>query len=293
MSQAYDELIRYIRTARGLEAGGYYGAAKLVWALAYSQEIAASNEQGIPRGADLDHELGVILDTLKAAGRDPTIITALESGREAVRWDTTVTYEDIPAVYASRTTGEIFVGEAPEFTSNNDHVLGLKEFPPIWYFEAMTPEQALEVLSAAGDIVESQIKGLSAEQLLIAPAAGEWNMRQLLGHLMMAQELLAGRVEEMLAEDNPPLEGIAVWAMTEEHDLSPGEILERYRDSRQKLVERLKAIPVSDWWRGGWHSEFGKQTILSQAIYFARHELSHMPQFGQIRRAIPGQSQGV
>ena len=60
----YEQLVQLIQAARGLEAGGYYGLAKLLWALAYSAEIKASNSAGIPRGAALDAMIVEIMDTL-------------------------------------------------------------------------------------------------------------------------------------------------------------------------------------------------------------------------------------
>lgn len=283
-----DNIIRLIRAARGLEAGGYYGVGKVLRALAYSEEVKASNAAGIPRGAELDAEVSALTNDLRAVGSDSAVLAALEKGLRAVREDRTVPYADIPAVHVSRTNGDIFVGEPPEFTGNHDHRLGLREFKPIWYSEPLSPGEALAALENNPPLIDAQIKGLTEQQLLVAPAAGEWNMHQLLWHLMMAQELLTERIDLMLTQSNPPLEGKAIWAQKDQQDMSTGEVLEHYHDLRDDLVERLKGTPTDDWWRTGWHDEFGQQTVLSQATYFARHEMSHMPQFGQIRRAVEG-----
>jgi uncharacterized damage-inducible protein DinB len=137
-------------------------------------------------------------------------------------------------------------------------------------------------------IINAQVAGLSGEQFTVAPAPGEWNMHQLLAHLLMAQELLSERIELMLTQDHPNLASRAVWTQKGRETLSTGEVLEQYLDSRQQVLAKLKALPAADWWRGGWHNEFGAQTVLSQATYFTRHEMSHLPQFGQILRAIDG-----
>ena len=63
--KSYEHLIRLVRVARGLEAGGYYNAAKLFWAMVFSEELRASNEQGVPLEAgDLDREMQIAIDTL-------------------------------------------------------------------------------------------------------------------------------------------------------------------------------------------------------------------------------------
>jgi hypothetical protein len=55
IGKRYALLIRLVRVARGLEAGGFYNAAKLCWALAYSEEVCASKRMGVPTGGeDLD-----------------------------------------------------------------------------------------------------------------------------------------------------------------------------------------------------------------------------------------------
>ncbi len=290
MSAATDfgQLVQLIQAARGLEAGGYYGLAKLLWALAYSAEINASNAAGIPRGAALDKMLVEIMDTLKADGTDEPIIYALDKGLRAVREDRTIPYVDIPDVYVSRTRGELFLGEPPELTGYNDHTLSLREFKGIWYFEPMSPTEVLKALESNPATIQKQIAALSPEQLLIAPAHSEWNMHQLLWHLMSAQDLLSERVNLMLTQDNPNLASQAVWAQQDQSGMSTGAVLEHYLDSRHKVIDQLRALPSSDWWRSGWHDEFGKQTVLSQATYFARHEMSHMPQFAQIIQTVDG-----
>ncbi|MCA0455341.1 MAG: DinB family protein [Chloroflexi bacterium] len=284
----FAEHLKFIQAARGLEAGGYYGLAKVMWALAYSGEIKVSNAAGIPRQAELDTAIWDIVQTLQANETDPAIINAIEKGWQAVREDRTIPFADIPNLYVSRTNGDIFIGEPPEITPHHDHWLALREFKGVWYFESMTLAEVFKALEHNPQLIKDQLEGLIAEQLLVAPAHGEWNMHQLLAHILMAQELLTERIELMLAEDNPNLASRAVWAQKDQEALSTGEVLERYIDLRQQLVERLKALPAADWWRKGWHDEFGAQTVLSQATYFTRHEMSHMPQFGQIRNALEG-----
>ena len=284
----YGQLVQLIQAARGLEAGGYYGLAKLLWALTYSAEVKASNTAGIPRSAALDTTITEIINTLKADGTDASVISALEKGLKAVREDRTVPYNDIPDVYVSRTLGEVFVGEPPELTNNNDHNLSLREFKAIWYFESLSPNEVLTALKSNPATIQKQIAGLSPDQLLIAPAHSEWNMHQLLWHLMSAQDLLSERVDLMLTQDNPNLASKAVWAQKDQANMSTGDVLEHYLDSRHKLIDRLRTLPSDDWWRTGWHDEFGKQTVLSQATYFARHEMSHMPQFAQIIQTVEG-----
>ena len=284
----YEHLIRLVWVARGLEAGGYYNAAKLFWAMVFSEELRASNEQGIPLEADdLDREMQIAIDTLGAAGAKPELIAALQCGRQAAREDRTIPWTEIPQVYVCRTCGEIALGQAPQRCPTcGARALTFREFPPVYYLEPLSPQQVMAALVSGPDEVEDAVKGLSEEQMTQPPRSGEWAIRDVLWHLLMAQSVFAGRVEKMLAEDNPSLEGIAVWTIEGEESLSARDIMTRYRDSRTATVEQLKAMSPGDWWRTARHEEFVQFTILQQASYFAKHERSHLPQIDAIRQAI-------
>jgi hypothetical protein len=44
----------------------------------------------------------------------------------------------------------------------------------------------------------------------------------------------------------------------------------------------LEDIPLEDWWRRGWHEEFGELRLFQQVSYFACHELTHLPQLERL-----------
>ena len=286
--KSYEHLIRLVRVARGLEAGGYYNAAKLFWATAFSDELRASNEHGVPLEADdLDSEMQTAIDTLEATGVKPELMAALQYGRQAAREDRTIPWTEIPQVYVCRTCGEIALGQAPQRCPIcGAQALTFREFTPVYYLEPLSPPQVMAALVSGPDEVEVAVEGLSEEQMTQPPRPGEWAIRGVLWHLLMAQSVFAGRVEKMLAEDDPSLEGVAVWAIEGAESLSVRDILARHRDSRAATVEQLKAMSPGDWWRTARHEEFVQFTILQQASYFAKHERSHLPQIAAIRQAI-------
>ncbi|MBA7507672.1 hypothetical protein ES706_06392 [subsurface metagenome] len=286
-AKSYEDLIRLVRVARGLEAGGYYNAAKLFWATAFCQELRASNEQGLPLEADdLDREIQTAIDTLATAGAKPELVAALQYGQQAARENRTIPWTEIPQVYVCRTCGEIALGQAPQRCPTcGARALTFREFPPVYYLEPLSPPQVMAALVSGPDEVEDAVKGLSEEQMTQPPRPGKWTVRNVLWHLLMAQSVFAGRVEKMLAEDNPSLEGIAVWTIEREESLSARDILARYRDSRMATVDQLKAMSLGDWWRTARHEEFVQFTILQQASYFAKHERHHLRQIDVIRQA--------
>jgi uncharacterized damage-inducible protein DinB len=285
--QDYEHLIRLMRVARGLESGGFYNAAKLIWACLFSQEIRASNERGIPTVTDeLDHEMQEAIDALATRDARPELIVALKHGQQAARENRTIPQRDIPAVHVCRTCGEVMLGMPMQCPMCGAHPLTLREFLPIYFLEPMEPEQAIAALAEGPGEVEVAIQGLSEEQMRQTPRPGEWAIRSVLAHILIAQGLLAARVPKILAEDSPSLQGVAAWAVTDQASLSAGELLKQYRSSREETVNRLKSISAQDWWRTAQHDEFGQVTLLQQASYFARHERTHLPQIQMIRQAI-------
>jgi len=286
--KSYEHLIRLVRVDRGLEAGGYYNAAKLFWAMVFSEELRASNEQGVPLEVDdLDREMQIAIDTLGAAGARPELMAALQYGQLAAQEDRTIPWTEIPRVYVCRTCSEIALGQAPQRCPTcGARALTFREFPLVYYLEPLSPQQVMAALVSGPDEVEDAVKGLSEEQMTQPPRPGEWAIRDALWHLLMAQSVFAGRVEKMLAEDHPSLEGIAVWAIEGEESLSARDILARYQGSRTATIVQLKAMSPGDWWRTAQHEEFVQVTVLQQASYFAKHERSHLPRIDAIRQAI-------
>ena len=286
--QDHQQLIRLVRVARGLEAEGYFNAAKLLWALVFSGEIRASNSEVLPRAAtDLDEEFAAVIEPLKATGEKAEVIATLEAGRQGARENRTIPHSEVPDVHVCRTCGEIIIG-APEERCPvcRAHFLTFRFMVPAYYLDPLSPPQALIALQTGPDRIQSAVAGLDEEQMNRQPAPGEWSARELLWHLLAAQTLFAGRVEKLLTEENPSLAAAATWMDTDQENRSAGDIFERYRESRQRTLERLEALSLDEWWRVGWHDEWAQVTVLDQATYFARHEHSHLAQFDAIRAAI-------
>ncbi len=284
----YDRLIRLVRLGRGLEMGGFYNAAKLMWALAYSQELSDSSAQGVtPSPTELSWEMKALIADLKADGASQEILAALERGENAVQKSATIPAVDIPEVHVCRTCGQVVLGNAPESCPHcGAWELTFRTFPAVYYLEPLPPDQALRSLSSVSDLILSHIRRLSDDQLARQPRPGEWSIREVLVHILMSQDLLAGRVRRMLAEDNPSLTAMSAWNLEELEETSARDIFESFRSSREKTVAELKAAAPTGWWRTGQHEEFGRVTVLQQASYFAKHDHNHLTQIRQILKAI-------
>ncbi len=287
---SYERLIRLVRVALALEAHGYYNAAKLLRAIVYSEEIRASNRQGLPVPiAELDRQMQMAIGELQSAGIAPQIIEALQHGRQGALEDRTISLTEIPQVHVCRTCGEIFLGRVPDRCPTcGARAITFKEFLPYYFLEPLPQRQALLALKSTPDELEQLVRGLTEEQMSRSPAPGEWSIRDVLWHLLVAQNIFAGRVDKILWEHNPSLKGVAAWAIGSEGSLSVREILQRLRTSRQETLDKLRGLTLQGWLRPARHEEFGQVTLLQQASYFAKHDRYHMPQIEAIRRVVEG-----
>src|SRR5262245_51529181 len=148
MPDKYERVVRMVRLARGLEMGGFYNAAKLLWASAYAQELKDSNARGVPTlPTDLSAEMKTVVAEFKADGMSQQLIEALERSTRAVKDNATIPASDVPEVHVCRTCGQIVFGPAPDTCPQcGAWELTFRTFPAVYYLEPLPPDQALASL---------------------------------------------------------------------------------------------------------------------------------------------------
>lgn len=284
-SADYKHLIGLVRLARQLEMEGYYNAAKLFWAAAYSDEIRASRKGLDINRDDLDLRVVEAIEALSERGASSGLILTLETARQAVREQRSPTFAETPDIHVCRTCGEIAIGPAPDQCPQcGGFELTFRTFPPVHYLDPLPPAAALDALTTVPPAVHRLIDGLDDNQLNQTPRPGDWSIRQVLAHLLGAQELVAYRIDKMLSEENPSLKAVGLPVAGE--NLTAWEVFEQFRSSREALVGVLRGIEPLDWWRTGEHEEFSTVTVLQQATYFAKHDHAHLTQIENVRRAL-------
>jgi ribosomal protein L32 len=287
-STSQDSIIRFVKLARRLEMNGLYNAAKLLWAAAFSMEIRYSNQGDLSTdNQTVDADLDAAIQVMQTTPGQAALAKALRNAKRSIREKRTISQVEIPQVSVCRTCGEAYLGKAPDTcTECGAYSLTFREFLPIWYLEPLSPAQALKALASGINKISDLTEGLRDEQMEYCPEPGEWNFREALLHLLVAQELLASRVDKMLAEQNPSLAGVAAWMLDNNETKVGSQIFQQLKASRLARLDQLQALPLESWWRTGEHEEFGQVTLLQQASYFAKHERSHLPQVKQIREGI-------
>jgi hypothetical protein len=162
-------------------------------------------------------------------------------------------------------------------------------FAPNYWLEALDPVAAQETLRRTPLQVAALLDGLPEGSMTRDPGDGGWALRNVVQHLRDAQEVLHYRLELFAGEEHPLLASRAVWTWATQEEGRPPttrEVFDDYRSTRAGILARLEALPIAEWWRTGFHEEFGEVSIKQQVSYFASHELTHLPQIESLRNQL-------
>jgi hypothetical protein len=280
-----DTLVHLLSLALRLEGEGQYNLAKISRATADSISRRAAWELNLPSNKET---LVCDIERIAASLDDAELQTAFRAGASGLTSGRAPLIKEIPHPYVCRTCGHLTLGEAPEKCPDCGAWGGsFQWFPPVYWLEAYDPAEALERLRKTPLEVAALTEGLTEDQLTRVPSDGGWAIRNAVMHLRDAQNVIAARIDLFLTEENPVLEMKAVWTWARDENERPPstrEIFDAYQTSRQEMLAKLESIPFADWWRTGWHEEFGVVSIKQQVSYFAAHELTHLPQIARLTR---------
>jgi hypothetical protein len=105
-------------------------------------------------------------------------------------------------------------------------------------------------------------------------------------HFTTPEQVLGGRAERMLAEDEPLLGSVAPpVGETGGEPITLAQLVANFREGRERTLTRLRGLRADQWERGGFHPEWGRITVRQQFAYLARHEQSHL---GELAAACAG-----
>jgi hypothetical protein len=142
-----------------------------------------------------------------------------------------------------------------------------------------------EVQGELPDQVEAMIRE-AGPHLLTRPAAGEWSVLELVGHLIDAEIASSARYRWILAHDEPPLIGYDqdLWvARLRYQEDDPRELLSLLRALKRANLRLWSRTSAAERARMGMHAERGPESLDLTFRLNAGHGLFHL---GQMRRTL-------
>jgi rubrerythrin len=297
-SETMPGLARLAAAAERFSSEGKMNLNKLVEAALYaSVRRAGWRYRPLVTVDTMQGELDASVHALRQKGLSPELLTALETGLKALvehRQDDLL-IEEAPDVFVCRTCGYAALGSPPDHCPDCGAWPGrFRKFVAFFNgdnFEPTDPTEVLALLARNADTLLALVGDLSEDVTSRKPADNAWSIHEHVAHFYDTQELLDTRIDLMLAHDNPELTALAVYEFAtklDRHQTSTQAILSAFQDRRARCVARLESLPLKDWWRSGWHPEFGHLTILRQTAYMAQHEQTHFPDIEALRRQFEG-----
>ena len=146
-------------------------------------------------------------------------------------------------------------------------------------------EEILKTLRATPVVLRALVGEIENDRLRTRPAAGEWAIIEVVGHLADTEEQALDRVRRMLREDNPVLEPFDQEALAEERhylDLDLNQELDRLEQLRRQHLALLEALDASGWKRTGRHGDHGMMSVELYETHVAAEEVDHLAQIARL-----------
>lgn len=278
--------------AERFQAEGQVNLSKLLEAAVYARlHRAAWQSRPSITSDSMKADFDAVLDVLRKNDSNPDLLAILEAGRQMLEQNQVPLIKDAPNVYICRTCGHEALGAAPERCPTcGVWPGGFRKFIGIFNADntdPINPADVLDLLASNAEALKSLVDGLTPDEMNRRPAPDAWAIHHHVSHFQGANETLDTRVNLMLTQDNPELVVLALYEMASNAPPEPtASLLAEFLERRTRLIARLSTLPMSDFWRSGWHQEFGRITVLFQLVYMANHEQTHLPEIEALRNQI-------
>jgi len=149
----------------------------------------------------------------------------------------------------------------------------------------------LERFRRGAELVAVATTGAAGPVLDFQPAPGKWGVRTIVCHLADTETVLAMRLRQVIAEENPlmPAMNQDLWAERLHYsDGDPAEALERFSALRRATMRLLDRATPDDLERVGVHTERGEESLGHLRRLYAGHDLLHLRQIARVRSVVAG-----
>jgi hypothetical protein len=149
-------------------------------------------------------------------------------------------------------------------------------------------KELLERFRRGAELVAVVSTGAAGPELDFKAGEGRWSVRQIVSHLADSEMVGRGRFCQVIAEQNPTLQGYDEKAWAERLDYSKrkfSQALETFRRTRGENHDLLSVLPEEAFSRKGVHTEHGEVSLLDLLKTDAAHAEGHARQIKEARAA--------
>lgn len=136
----------------------------------------------------------------------------------------------------------------------------------------------------------SQLAKFSKEELIQAPAEGEWSPLQIAYHVYIADGMALEQAEKVQTEDNPVLGNLAVEVPNQTRAAEPPSsldaVLAGMAARREELFAYLSSLPTEAWERPFQHPEWGQRKFYQLVNILPVHDQQHTQQLAAIKEKV-------
>lgn len=128
------------------------------------------------------------------------------------------------------------------------------------------------------------VEGIGEHELDARPGVEEWTPREIVHHLADAEMRAAIRLRQLIAEDDPVIQGYDEKTYTRalHYDRPIDASLDAIDAARRTSAELLDRLTEEEWQRSGTHTESGAYSVTDWLTIYAAHPADHAE---QLRRA--------
>lgn len=137
------------------------------------------------------------------------------------------------------------------------------------------------------DVIAAAVAGLSDADLDRRPSPDDWTAREVVHHLADAETRSAVRLRQLLAEDDPVIQGYdeELYAKKLAYDRPLDLSLALVKAVRAATAELLDTLRDEDFLRAGTHTESGPYSVDTWLELYAAHGHDHAAQITAAARS--------
>jgi uncharacterized damage-inducible protein DinB len=145
----------------------------------------------------------------------------------------------------------------------------------------------LQALAATPALLQDALEHLTDDDADRRPDAERFTIREATAHLADFEPIFRGRMQRMVAEDNPVLPGVDEGQLALDNDYAHANVTEQaqvFAQQRAETVAFLQALPTEAWHRSGLREGVGTMSVEAIAHLLVVHDVYHLKQVNDYRK---------